>query len=780
MTHSQHPISDERWSAYLDGQLSPEEASQLEERLATDEKARHAVDELKQLRESLRGLPRPTLGRSFTDRVMQQLQQAPSELAKASDMSGLAKVSDPPGDAAGSAVSRRSTGDQATGDTISSLDSPGWRRRILWSALAISAAIMILLRLPAPDRRPTVSQLPSTTQDARDERSLPQIAAKSSEAAEDYKLAPAHPAPVPAPVFAENGPRASAPDLALREPTDAVKENPDFVMPDPERRFVHPQANESGDDVEGRRGEDRADHHFADHFGGGLGGAQGTPGQGDVASERNRFDVEPPTPSAVRPLAEAAGQLGDEKLLEEGSDTRTSGEVKDKSAAAASEADSPATDSPASLAGGASNHATPAEAVEEATELNALAIQQKVDEDGSAGGNSSVYQGLSDKEKAQNGRGASPEPSQSADAVAPNWALGVNLSATATPGSSDAENPEDVVVLEAEVSPDRLPKLYFNLMNHGQWNDANSNVEFRARSQARDETKDQPAEQPELAGAGRDAAVADEAVKTDALAETEAVAGENAVDNEGAVRDAANNFHRSISPETLRFGKPTDDRKGYLPVPPSAYQLEAASVEETVKAVTAEQQPKEVWFVVDLPPEDVEQEVRQQGRVLNNSMATPVPPVVQQNVTQALVENNVSLRNNYFHFQPTPLPASEASSDDQRAEDVKLPARGADASEVADVGKSAKQLDRSAENNAVPDPVEAPSSPAATDKATNAAADELQRLNRAYQEREAATLQQNGLLNSGTSANNRRSTNRRVVLWLRVIPDLPPLASPAP
>ncbi|MBN2021711.1 MAG: hypothetical protein JW809_02870 [Pirellulales bacterium] len=62
---------DELLSAYLDGELSPEETLRAERLLAADPAARQCLDELRAVGDALRALPTLTLGENLSDRVLQ-------------------------------------------------------------------------------------------------------------------------------------------------------------------------------------------------------------------------------------------------------------------------------------------------------------------------------------------------------------------------------------------------------------------------------------------------------------------------------------------------------------------------------------------------------------------------------------------------------------------------------------------------------------------------------------------------------------------------------------
>ncbi len=75
-------FSDERISAYLDGELSPDERAEIDALVASSPEHRQLVDELRALRVSLQDLPRVPLADDFTRRVMQRAIEAASGAAR--------------------------------------------------------------------------------------------------------------------------------------------------------------------------------------------------------------------------------------------------------------------------------------------------------------------------------------------------------------------------------------------------------------------------------------------------------------------------------------------------------------------------------------------------------------------------------------------------------------------------------------------------------------------------------------------------------------------------
>ena len=129
MTKHPEPFSDELISAYLDGELSDAESDQVEQSL-TDPKYQRMLDELRQLRDGLRSLPKHTLDGSFSDRVLEQ----------ALERTGDSKPTHAP---------------------MTGPDRPrrGFGRGLVWSALTIAAAILLMLKTKNEPTDETAPQL---------------------------------------------------------------------------------------------------------------------------------------------------------------------------------------------------------------------------------------------------------------------------------------------------------------------------------------------------------------------------------------------------------------------------------------------------------------------------------------------------------------------------------------------------------------------------------------------------------------------------------------------
>ena len=145
-------FEDELLSAYIDGELTERERAQVERRLRDDPQAKQLVAELQGLSETVRSLPRETVGADLRDSVLQQAER--SMLL---------------GD-----ETERQTVTVTTGGPRSS--SP---RRWIWAGLALAAALLLMVY------QPTVDQVPRPLAEAqpklgRANRSVPELRAPAN------------------------------------------------------------------------------------------------------------------------------------------------------------------------------------------------------------------------------------------------------------------------------------------------------------------------------------------------------------------------------------------------------------------------------------------------------------------------------------------------------------------------------------------------------------------------------------------------------------------------
>ncbi len=146
---------DERISAYLDGELTADEQSQFEERLAESAELRQLVEELRGLRGSLDLLPRHRLEDDFAERV---LRRAEREVLVSGQPQSDASPASP------SAIDHRSASltpeaDHAARPRRRSL------RPLIYAAVAIAAAVLIVVFDPTQQKNVEVAQVHPRTSD---------------------------------------------------------------------------------------------------------------------------------------------------------------------------------------------------------------------------------------------------------------------------------------------------------------------------------------------------------------------------------------------------------------------------------------------------------------------------------------------------------------------------------------------------------------------------------------------------------------------------------------
>ncbi len=195
MTDFSNPASDDRLSAYLDGELTAAESIEIEYLLKSRSDYREALHALRSLRESLRSLPRDSVTVGFAARVVD---------AVASDKYAI----DP---------SRSATAHRAPQDIRLPTRSPRFQtwltRSVVGAAiLAIAATLVLIVWNPRPPESPQIAQRASAkSTDKKNEsfRAEPEAGemAKASVARKDIE-----PQPNPAPADIQRGAADAAPD----------------------------------------------------------------------------------------------------------------------------------------------------------------------------------------------------------------------------------------------------------------------------------------------------------------------------------------------------------------------------------------------------------------------------------------------------------------------------------------------------------------------------------------------------------------------------------------
>jgi hypothetical protein len=163
-------FDDELLSAYVDNELTARERAAVEERLRTDERARQMLAELQRAADAVKALPARRLGRDLTADIWAAIDSQKNDSQKNDDPAMLTL---PSRDAAGPS---------------------GKGRGLIWAALAIAAALMLMVLRPGAElrnegsvartARPSDAKAPKDSkEDARDLARVESVDAGASAAA---------------------------------------------------------------------------------------------------------------------------------------------------------------------------------------------------------------------------------------------------------------------------------------------------------------------------------------------------------------------------------------------------------------------------------------------------------------------------------------------------------------------------------------------------------------------------------------------------------------------
>lgn len=129
---SQHEFDDELLSAYLDDELSAEERALVESRLAADPAARQALEQLRNVSQTVRGLPQEVVGRDLRESILRRAEAAKHGAKSSASVSATAEV-----DGSNGAPAR-------LGDPIPKLTIGRTTRGWVWASLAVAAALLMM------------------------------------------------------------------------------------------------------------------------------------------------------------------------------------------------------------------------------------------------------------------------------------------------------------------------------------------------------------------------------------------------------------------------------------------------------------------------------------------------------------------------------------------------------------------------------------------------------------------------------------------------------------
>ncbi len=206
---------EELISAYLDGEVTPEERAQVEQWLANDPAMRRLHDELRGVRDSVQALPRHALDLDLAPLVLRRAEQ---EVLSGEPRTGPVQIASTANASVPSWSARRT-----------------WRR-VLWPAVAIAAALAIKAfeAPPATKERqvataPQGGELSAVPAEQRQQPTLsaaPAAPRSDVDRDHDYAIQARKPALAANESSSESAAPAGAAGAAMNAPTDAVVDAP--------------------------------------------------------------------------------------------------------------------------------------------------------------------------------------------------------------------------------------------------------------------------------------------------------------------------------------------------------------------------------------------------------------------------------------------------------------------------------------------------------------------------------------------------------------------------
>jgi hypothetical protein len=139
---------EELISAYFDGEATAEQRQQAEQLLAENGEARELLDELRALHSDLQLLPRHRLETDFADRVLQRVRQTAD--ARPASESGQLSPSQSDGRRPVDSVQAPAASPAQPPSPAREASDSGMRRALLWSSLAVAAAVLIMIFSGSP------------------------------------------------------------------------------------------------------------------------------------------------------------------------------------------------------------------------------------------------------------------------------------------------------------------------------------------------------------------------------------------------------------------------------------------------------------------------------------------------------------------------------------------------------------------------------------------------------------------------------------------------------
>lgn len=123
-----HELDDELLSAYVDGELTEAERAAVEARLVADPDAKHTLQQLRMVSQSVQALPQKSIGRDLREQILRRTEQLKPPARVAAATSSAAADGTP----------------SRLGDTMPQITVFRTRRSWVWASLVVAAGLMIM------------------------------------------------------------------------------------------------------------------------------------------------------------------------------------------------------------------------------------------------------------------------------------------------------------------------------------------------------------------------------------------------------------------------------------------------------------------------------------------------------------------------------------------------------------------------------------------------------------------------------------------------------------
>lgn len=240
---SKFELDDELVSAYLDGELSPEDRAAVEGRLAAEPAAERLLHELRCVSQDVQSLPQEKLGNQVSESVIRRAQEAKPRKPAAADTKTVASC--------------QASSD--SGDRLAAISFFGTKRAWIWASLALAAGLLIMI-IQSGDR--PESKLPPIAQRNQPLATDQPSAENADRSRRDLTISAAPEAPPSATLATENqakekgrSPAAVAPSPTFDRLSDRAKKS---EAPGPPLSTASPTLNKDKVDSQSNAGPDLA------------------------------------------------------------------------------------------------------------------------------------------------------------------------------------------------------------------------------------------------------------------------------------------------------------------------------------------------------------------------------------------------------------------------------------------------------------------------------------------------------------------------------------------